>query len=447
MNLLILFQGILGLILILIIVVVLRKKNTFFSPINYCIFFSSMTFIYFIFTGIDINFLDYRVYKFLQKSNIQIEIAFLRVFFIVILGIIFEIIGIIFGEKINSIFIVPNCVYKKKLVTRFLIISSIISILFLIILMIKSGGIIFYLQNFNKLRVFFLKGNGFIHQIILIIRVVPVVYLWWILNNNYKITKINKYLLAFSILEMFVILNFLGGRFPIFFTLLLCLFIYSLKQKIHFFNWKFVVIILILSIYIIVVPILRHNSHISSEIFSNMLSKILEQINPSYIEVFTTNLFWNKTKLYGNTLLDPFRYLVRIIIGQRDSRPPLDEGVYIFNYMKGKVFEIGDSASSLHLVGWPINTSMSMFINFGLIGVVIGKFIRGLVLGCVYKILRVNKNNLILSVLYFYMLFRFELSNHSMSILIIECSFFTILMILFFPPKINKFFIKLRSSK
>lgn len=75
------------------------------------------------------------------------------------------------------------------------------------------------------------------------------------------------------------------------------------------------------------------------------------------------------------------------------DKPPIDEGVYIYNIAHGNIVSPTTSPQKMTAVGWPPNTITNMYINFGYIGVPIGGIIFGYFLKYFYNLtIKLNYN-------------------------------------------------------
>ena len=94
------------------------------------------------------------------------------------------------------------------------------------------------------------------------------------------------------------------------------------------------------------------------------------------------------------------------------DKPPVDDGMYLYSIANGRdgllppmpVHELDGSS-------WPLETVGAMYANFGSLGVLIGMWLVGIIIGSVYnKMIKTNYSFLFV-IFYTLMLFTFELSS------------------------------------
>ena len=133
-----------------------------------------------------------------------------------------------------------------------------------------------------------------------------------------------------------------------------------------------------------------------------------ESYVPFYVAII--NYFETHQKWYGTS----FKGLFTAFIPSSfySDKPPVDDGMYLYSIANGRdgllppmpVHELDGSS-------WPLETVGAMYANFGSLGVLIGMWLVGIIIGSVYnKMIKTNYSFLFV-IFYTLMLFTFELSS------------------------------------
>lgn len=110
--------------------------------------------------------------------------------------------------------------------------------------------------------------------------------------------------------------------------------------------------------------------------WDNAVMKSLMYFNNmnKYLFVFGTENFGTiDTLWYGSSFRDLFTGIIPSSI--YPNKPPLEEGVYIYNIINGVYVKPSVPASSLYMSAWPIDTIGVMYVNFHYIGCIFGAYI------------------------------------------------------------------------
>jgi hypothetical protein len=157
---------------------------------------------------------------------------------------------------------------------------------------------------------------------------------------------------------------------------------------------------------------LRYSNFELEKIFIGINEKskiILSDLTRIDGEIFTLNYFRRNELWLGKSYID----LCYAIIPSKlfPMKPPVDEGVYIYNIANGNIVSPSVPFVKLLPASWPMTTLTNMYGNFGLFGVILGSFFNGWVLAKAYSLFLKNKENPLALIIYFKILLGFKLVN------------------------------------
>lgn len=299
------------------------------------------------------------------------------------------------------------------------------------------GGISFLLNNLSK-RAHLLKGEGYIFTIMQASITLSVCLSTYNLKNNKSNAFKGRFLLI--LVGSLIILSCFGGRTPsINLIINIILILNFTNPKFKLISIKNVILCIFIWGYILVMPMLRTEDSISiytknpSLLFSQVskdIFEIIEEISIVDENMFVFNQFNSRNYWYGSSYFD----LIKAPIPSKifPNKPPVDDGMYIWNLLIGNDVKPSTPVNQMHNSSWPLNTTGMMYANFGIIGIVIGMVIMGYIYSYTYYLV-VRSNKCIFALtLYFYILFRFEISNlyivQALSPIIINLIICTILL-------------------
>ena len=203
---------------------------------------------------------------------------------------------------------------------------------------------------------------------------------------------------------------------------------YSTK-RIHikdFLKPKYVFIILIAFLIIIYLPIIRDNGGFSGDVGSDfkqvglLFSRFFDQFSYTGRDAFIYQSFNVKNFWYGRTLVNLLSSPIPRTI--YSAKPPVDDGLYIYNFMNG--FYIVPPSNSFPLYNSiPMSTQGSMYANFGIAGVFLGCYFIGKIYASTYLRLKNTKPDSFLIICYFSIIYQLELSSLSITQTLIPIAF------------------------
>lgn len=343
----------------------------------------------------------------------EIDSLLLQYILLQTVGIFFLYLGIFSnmfstGQKFNFILFKSRDTFKFNY--RSFIFFFILSILFFSYLIFSLGGLIDVIISAN-LRTTFLSGSTYLVKITTTFLYISVVFL--IKSLSYK--KINIILLLLFYIIYFLTLSAFGGRSDFIVLLLVSFFSYSIFFKsIKIVTLKNLAIVFGVLIYVVVIPEIRVDiinvDKTIFEIFNENIITIARGNEYVSIQLAILGLFNYENLWLGSSYIDLLYSVIprSIFI----DKPPIEEGIYIFNNIIGNSVTPSYPARKMTLVGWPPGTMGVMFANFHILGVVVGYFILGVIYNFYYLALRNSNFNIPLVFIYLFVVIKFELTNH-----------------------------------
>lgn len=418
-----------------------KKNKDLFSPLKLSILFIFMYNVpFFINFYFDKDILDIRIENKLENAD-QLLITYIIYMFLSVAALY---LGVNFPSR-KAKLTKKISLFTLESEARYLLAATIIfSVgLFSYISFIQSiGGFAFWFNNIAN-RASFTTGNGYST---LFINFIPLGVYFFIGSFVFKKTVFKKVILLFLIIFTFLILTTLGGRKSSIEFVIFCIIIWNykigtikkVKRKIIFISPLFI-------FYMIAVPILRTNQNLLSyindlgsfvkDVFSNVTSIITEI---SYVghylfimEHFKENNFW-----LGKTFTDLFFVVVPRSI--YPDKPPVDDGVYIKSLVEGMSVEPNTPYRLLYQSSLPPETFGNMYLNFGVLGIIIGMFLLGLIYKKAYDYMLETNHSLFSILIYANIIISFQLSNLRITQLVSDVFLYVIIFGVFFTFDLYK---------
>ncbi len=434
------------LILLYFIFNIYNKNNDIFSPKSFFI----------IFTLFEIPF-AFQVINNLEILPLYARIHikdFDQVFFIHFFNGILFIITVIFSLKIFNpkvnvfIKLFDSSSYNKNKYLKVHIVLLILCILSFIFFLNSIGGLIYLLKNIDS-KSSIIAGTGYSQALFTTSGFLSIGYLIIFYSLENKISFIKKTYFFLVLILVFLILASLGSRkTPILFILFTILMWNYHINKIKFISFRNFLLGSIALIYFGSVPLFRTSG--ASEfyfnnidiLFSDSLNNIfnffqrfseLERSLMIYSLFNSDNLWLGKS--FQDLLYSP------IPRGLFPDKPPLDEGVYIYNIAHGNMVSPSTPLNKMIAVGWPPNTITNMYINFSYLGVLFGGLIYGYFLKYFYNLTLALNYNPISIYLYSSAIFgNLAVTNRNI------VSFLTMILFSFILIKTIEFILRLKNE-
>jgi len=300
-----------------------------------------------------------------------------------------------------------------------LVFFSAVSIGSFIAFLEQVGGLFYLISNMdNKTNV--VKGTALYRNLFFISSLLAVgAYISSL--NPYRVSIRNVLFLIFVVIVYFLMLASFGERKN---PLLLIVFTFIMWnyaiRKLDVFSLKNLVIILFFILFSSIAPVLRNQGafelyllHPSDLVKDSLpyLGELFKRFSDIDISLFIYSYFDESGKFwYGATFSDFFSGFIPSSL--YENKPPLDEGVYIYNMAQGLVVEIGSPFKDMIPVGWPLSRVTSGYIHFGIVGIVVYAIFTGVILKYFYNLMVYSSYSPIWVAFYTYlMLIGFGISN------------------------------------
>lgn len=392
LSLLIVYTYLFFLLLIYYAFNIYHKNDDTFSPKSFFIIFTLFEIPYAINLIDNINLIPYYARIHIK----EFDIVFFIHFFNGAIFIIFTFIGLIFFKP------KPKLLLKLLSTKNYSSLNYLKTHIFLFIICIISyklflnsvGGLSYLLQNIDS-KSAIIAGTGYYQALYYTTGFLSVGFLVTFFSLKEKITILNKIYLVFLIFLIFLIFASIGSRkTPILFILFVILMWNYNINKIKFFTLKNIILSIIGLIYFAAMPLFRtvgayeyytNNLDILFTKSVDNISGFFERFSELERSLMIYSLFDSSNYWLGAS----FKDLIYAPIPRSlyPDKPPLDEGVYLYNIAHGNIVEPTTSLLKMTAVGWPPNTITNMYINFGYLGVPIGGIIFGYFLKYFYNLM------------------------------------------------------------
>ncbi|MBC2856173.1 oligosaccharide repeat unit polymerase [Cetobacterium sp. 2A] len=366
-----------------------EKKTFFYPPINLILKYFFFMYIYIFFLVIKgENSLNSLIVR--HRTYIDFEMSIFYYVKFTILYFVFYFIGFYTTKSSNKI------ILEKKFFNNGMIILLIGFISFLLYFY-KNNGILYLLKN-QHLRAHFAKGNGIYYKLFILYDI-GVCKLYYTYLNK-RILK-NKLLFICSLLIGLLFWTILGGRAGAF-NLVIMIFMISIykNKKFKIITTKNISILLTGILYIVFLPILRDQKIIDRNFefsiivdkFYSKLSNIVIETSYEHINIFVFNYFKQNTFWYGASYKDIFlSFIPRKLY---DLKPPVDDGVYVWNMVIGKENIVPSIPfERLSFNSWPFSNLSIGFANFGIVGIIFVGISSGFIAKKIYTLFKNSKYN------------------------------------------------------
>lgn len=325
----------------------------------------------------------------------------------------------------------------------FLIFICIISFL---IFLNSIGGLFYLLKNMDT-KSSIIAGTGYLQALYTTSGFLSTGFLIMFYSSKNKINFTEKIYLYLIIIIVFIILAAIGSRkTPILFILFTILMWNYHINKIKLFSLKNILLGIIALLYFGSIPLFR--TYGASEFYSSNIDILfLDTFNNMFSffhrfsELERSLLIYSLFNIDNLWLGRSFQDLLYSPIprGLFPNKPPLDEGVYIYNIAHGNIVSPSTPLNQMIAVGWPPNTITNMYINFSFIGIIFGGFIYGYFLKYFYNLVLTLNYNPISIYLYSSAIFgNLAITNRNI------VSFLTMILFSFILIKIIEFLIRFR---
>lgn len=356
-------------------------ENYFFISIN-----ESMAFIVFIYESLAVicTTIGYSLYhKTTTNNNIDCKVVYINDFSLHTIGIILYIIGFVAG----------------------------------VIYLRVNGGISFLISGIKNVKAG--NGNSYIRALMFLM------VLGMCLILEYR-TKKGLKPISFEIITLFIIYAFFfiiqTSRSPVLEAVMILMmashYCGNRISLIKLLRPKNILIILIAVLYIVIMPTLRTTNGFTDFSLAKALSDGINNIGKVFDELCYTGrdgfIYQNydfEKRWHGGNIIN--LVLAPIPSAIFKGKPPVDDGMYLANAATGNYIKPPSSDLPWYN-SWPLSTPGGLFINFGLIGIIIGSIALGYFYGTIYN--KLKKHNYDVVNVIFYQLVIYQLEFSSLSI-------------------------------
>lgn len=317
-------------------------------------------------------------------------------------------------KKVNRHIKPQNRIKEYKITGIIFIVIGLFSFIFI---MKSVGGIVYFFSHLN-LRTILLRGLTWS------VWLLPLLQYGVLLLVYYTYKKQGRINILLGLLILFAgIMCGLGGRKALVFLIIKIVFIYNYSiKKISvrkLINLKTISLLIFIVIFFNILVAIRNPEKVmllleNPEFFLSSSSRnIIEVISDeSYISfyIFSIKYFDTHDLWWGAS----FRGLLTAIIPSAIyiNKPPVDDGMYLYSICQGRESIIPPmSVKELNGSSYPLETFVSMYANFGLIGLFIGMFLLGVILQKIYYKMERSNYSLKWILLYCAIVIEFQLST------------------------------------
>lgn len=404
-----LYFGLILYIFILIYILLLdyRKTKDLFSPIGFYIIMQlvrEIPFMYFIIADRTIIRREAYAHYFNNFSDVYIKTIVAKTVFLLAFFAV-------------SYFCIRGKITKEvrklgvKQINYVMIVGAIIGIVSYAIFIQSNSGLN-YISNNMSSRAQLFRGNNYIF-------IAFNVWLFSILMAFEKF-ELKKYkILGLILISIYMACMFVfGGRSQILTPVLVSSIVYNIKvKKINLFNFRIIALGLSCIIFIFSYSILRQPGAFEYykqnpvELINDLthegtgLSVELSRFDRDMfiIDYFDSTNYW----CLKNIIMAPVGLIPSFIY---ENKPPVDDGMYIWNLAIGNQVEIGEQYNNMHKNSWPLDSMSSGYANGGFIGVIIFGMIIGYIESKIYNA-AIRNRCIVRSIFYAVIITAFQLNS------------------------------------
>jgi len=290
-----------------------------------------------------------------------------------------------------------------------------------IIFLESIGGLYFLLLNIDS-KTTLIAGTGYLQAAYNISGAMSMGFLVMSYSKKEHITLFNLLYVAFILILIFLIFSAIGSRKgPILFVIYFLLLWHYNINKLRFFTLRNITVGFIGLLYFSALPLFRtagsfefymsNTPQLFQDSFENM-GLFFQRFSELERSLMIYSLFDSSNLWLGSSFIDIlYAPIPRSLF---PDKPPVDEGVYLYNIAHGNLVSPSTPLRKMMAVGWPPSTITNMYINFWYFGVGIGGLIYGYVLKYFYNFAKAQKFDAISVYLYTNVVFgTFALTNRN----------------------------------
>lgn len=439
----------LGMISIYLILRPNRNVEDWFSPLRMFLYFHGLGLMMNFFIIHDISVIDPLVFS--NPFIIDFEGTLVWTVFFSFCSFLFTVFALIGrpNKYLVAFFVKNASIYNEVRIKKsapILIFCLGIFIWFLYIYYL--GGFKFVILNLYR-RVKITAGTGYFSSIWK--NMLPAsVFVCFFIKSFKKKTPFKALGAFMLVLFTFIPLISLGGRSAgVFFVFSCLLYANYYKKKLNILSPRLISVFFILLFLSLFIGFFRSNSYKEDVNFfrstvkdQDVIGTIIRRASPLDRRLVMTGYYLNKEPWYGASFLDLFKaWIPRSLFPQK---PPVDDGVYIFNIALGRDVRPPVPLDELVHNSWPPGNWIGL-MNWGWLGLCLFSYLSGMFINALYSSFLSTKKHIFLFILYssFISFGGVSFSNHGlvnviMKIVLVHVAFALIYASSFLKWKIGK---------
>ena len=342
----------------------------------------------------------------------------LLVFFYEIIAVLCTVIGYCIFKRSNHQVIGYEIIYRNKIPMHLLaIVLYLLGFIAGVVYLMINGGISIILSGIKGIHAG--NGNSYIRALMFLMVLGMCLYISDRAKRGLKTISVELIVMYLFYSFFFVVQT---SRSPVLEALMILIMTYhycvkKIKIK-NIIRPRNLLILYICIIFIVIMPSFRTTKGFSEFVFSDALKNGTRSANKVFDELCYTArdgfIYQNYSfveRWHGKNIVNLF--LAPIPSALYSRKPPVDDGMYLANAMVG--YFIKPPQGNLPWYNSvPLTTSGGLYIDFGLLGIIIGSIIFGYIYGIIYDRL-VKSNYDVINVIY-YQLIIYQLEFSSLSI-------------------------------
>lgn len=280
----------------------------------------------------------------------------------------------------------------------------------------RSGGVFLLLQGVTGIEAG--DGNGYIQALMYLMVTAMVVYLHERHEKKLRTINLTLILMFCGYAAFYVVLT---GRSPVLEAMMILVMVYHYDVRrirlFDFFKPKAIAIILLCALFIVIMPMFRSSVGYTNFSLSRAVMDGFENIANVFEELSYTG---RDAFVYMNYNFSNYWYganIINLLCAPLPSRvftwkPPVDDGMYLANAAIG--YFVKPPATNLPWYNsFPLSTPSGLYINFGIIGLIVGTIILGWLYGKIYSMLKQTDFDIVLIIFYQLVIYQLEFSSLS----------------------------------
>jgi hypothetical protein len=416
-----------------------NRSEDIFNPINILILLAVIGVPQIFLVGVDHTYLNPQVLNFPYLQDL--EKSFLVYAGITSLAFLSLFAGVFspFSQRIASVMPVVGVKYSYRRCVTVAFIAGVLGISIYLYYIGRIGGLANLWQNLS-LRTQLMAGTGYYGLAFHLLLTISSVF--FVYSLRYRFTLHRAFGIGIILLVFFILFASTGSRANPFRLIIACLFTWHYAVKplklIQLINVRALVFIVLLAVFFIAAPLFRASDSI--ERYSGDVGLLINDVGNN-VETAISRLSALERDLVIVSYFSPDRYwlgrnyldllyapIPRTVM---PNKPPVDDGVYLKTIVDGRDVRPSMPSSDLSLTSWPLGHLVS-YINFGIIGLILGMYLTGVLIGMSYNSLILTQASPFAIFIYSYVIINFNLTVHAIVTTIITFTIGILFFVSFF---------------